>query len=102
MSGFDRIKPPELVTRPERPDGRSALFTPPKTDTPALPPMSVACSRCGETTPVDAATALRLAMPLVLLAPWTQHPVFARCPSCQRRSWLRVQPTAQADDPDAG
>lgn len=97
MSGFDRIKPPELVTRPERPDGRSVLFAPPPTDAPALPPLSVTCSRCAATSPLDGATAVRSALPLVLVAPWRTHPVFARCPSCARRSWLRVVPTPRGD-----
>ena len=51
--------------------------------------LRVTCDRCGETSSVDAGTALRSAIPLVLVAPWRSHPLFATCPACRRRSWLR-------------
>lgn len=98
---FDRIKAPDqrLLERPEGarfdtddtdPDGRAALFSHghPPSGGPGGPP-SVHCSRCDETTPVDAGTALRSVVPLFLVAPWRDHPVFAVCPACRRRSWLR-------------
>lgn len=108
--GFDRIKTPEqrLLEREGRrarpgeddPTGREALFTgaaerPP---TPgileSLPgldaELEVHCSRCGETATVDAASALRSALPMFLLAPWRSHPVFAICPGGRHRAWLKV------------
>lgn len=97
--GFDRIRPPEdrLLSRPEGrlqpgeadPDGRAALFS--STSRPASTPGGVAvhCSRCGETSPVDAVTALRSALPLFLVAPWKDHPIFAICPAGRHRAWLR-------------
>jgi hypothetical protein len=99
VSGFDRIKPPDEWSRrvePQDPEGRAALFTGVDEAVHAAkvgPPQGfrVHCSRCGETTGVDVRTALRMAVPLFLLAPWKDHPVFAVCPSCGARSWLRVR-----------
>jgi hypothetical protein len=103
---FDRIKPPDrrLLERPDerRPDsseadpqGRAALFTrggAPAQDLRHTPlGITVHCSWCGRTSPLDAQTALRSAVPLVLFAPWRSHPLFAVCPACHRRAWLRVQ-----------
>ena len=90
MNGFDRIKHPDEVQRAARPDGRAALFSPPPVEAPAVGPLRVHCSRCDATTGLEVGSAVALALPLVLLAPWKDHPVFARCPSCNRRSWLRV------------
>jgi hypothetical protein len=95
--GFDRIKAPQqrLLERgnnvePEPgdsdPDGRAALFTRGASGGTGI---TVHCSRCDAVSPLSAATALRSAFPLFLLAPWRNHPVFAVCPSCNRRSWLR-------------
>lgn len=101
MSGFDRIKVPDPGGRrlaqadgETDPEGRAALFTPPDAAVGAAPATSgggvtVVCSRCGETTALDAATAVRSALPLFLVAPWRSHPLFAVCPACGRRSWLR-------------
>lgn len=97
---FDRIKPPQqrLLDRTDGDrldapagdrDGRAALFTHGRRRGLAGAGMSVHCSRCGASSPVDAATAVRSALPLFLVAPWRDHPVFAACPACRRRSWLR-------------
>lgn len=103
MSGFDRIKPPEarLLHRREGsrvepdeadPAGRATLFSagPVPAGAPAAGGLALTCSRCGASSPLDAATALRSAFPLFLLAPWKRHPVFAVCPACRHRAWLRV------------
>ena len=99
--GFDRIKPPDGWARREEggladPQGRAALFTGASEAVGAAkagPPdgVRVDCSRCRATTAVDARTAARMAAPLFLLAPWKSHPVFAVCPTCGVRSWLRVR-----------
>ncbi len=101
MSGFDRIKAPDAWSRREAdtsadPQGRAALFT--GADEAVRSARAgpaegfrVVCSRCRETTSVDTRTAVRLAAPLFLLAAWKSHPVFAVCPSCGIRSWLRVR-----------
>lgn len=96
---FDRIKPPEqrLLERREghRLDaqdadrgGRATLFTQGRRMSRGAA-VSVHCSRCGASSPVDAGTALRSVLPLFLVAPWRDHPVFAVCPACGRRAWLR-------------
>jgi hypothetical protein len=111
MGSFDRIKPPEqrLLERrdgarlDEEPDpvGRAALFTASRAGDPSesdragsrgglLGGLAVHCSRCDATTPLDPAVALRAALPLFLVAPWRDHPVFAVCPGCGARSWLAV------------
>jgi hypothetical protein len=51
------------------------------------------CSRCGATSTLDASAVVRAALPLFLVAPWRRHPVFALCPACRYRAWLRVTPT---------
>ena len=99
MSGFDRIKPPDAWSRREDagdPEGRAALFTGSEQAVRAAkvgPPhgFHVTCSRCAQTTAIDTRTALRMAAPLFLVAPWRSHPVFAVCPACNVRSWLRLQ-----------
>ena len=100
MSGFDRIKAPDAWARRQSeavdPQGRAALFTGADeavSSAKAGPAegFRVHCSRCDSTTAVDSRTALRLAAPLFLLAPWKSHPVFAVCPTCGARSWLRVR-----------
>jgi hypothetical protein len=98
--GLDRIRPPaERLARTPRGTagegsdgaGRAALFTHGRSHAGRGPAsrLEVSCSRCGKTTAVDARTALRAALPLVLLAPWKPHPVFAVCPACGYRAWLR-------------
>lgn len=97
-SPFDRIKTPEqrLLQRTEGyrlddqdPDlqGRAALFTQGRRS--SGPGLTVVCSRCEAASAVDAGTALRSLLPAFLVAPWRDHPVFAVCPSCRRRTWLR-------------
>lgn len=98
--GLDRIKPPErrLLERSEGPrfdrgeadpQGRAALYTggPRRRTDGAV--VTVHCSRCEVASRLDAVAALRSAVPLFLVAPWRDHPVFAVCPACRRRSWLR-------------
>ncbi len=106
MSDFDRIKRPErrLLERPDAgrfevgeadPMGRAALFT---TTSQAAAPhpdarragLVVECSRCGAASPLGVASALRAAFPLLVVAPCRRYPVFAVCPACRRRAWVRV------------
>lgn len=93
---FDRIKRPSRPPaqggprgredlRGVDPQGRAALF-PDRSEGGAL---TVHCERCDAASSLDAATALRSALPLFLVAPWRSHPVFAVCPACRRRAWLR-------------
>lgn len=91
---FDRIKPPDrrLLER-EQPDpaGRGALFSATSPPRPTASGLVLHCSRCERTSPLDASTALRSAIPLFLVAPWRRHPFFAVCPAGGHRAWLRVQ-----------
>ncbi|HVM19841.1 MAG TPA: hypothetical protein VM307_07760 [Egibacteraceae bacterium] len=102
---FDRIKAPDAWQRRQEgpgrdPQGRAALFTGADEAVRAAgvaPPegFQVHCSRCDTSTAVGAreavGLAVRMAVPLFLIAPWKSHPVFAVCPSCGVRSWLRVR-----------
>jgi hypothetical protein len=97
---FDRIKPPDAWSRRNAeadhdPQGRAALFTgvDDAVRTARAGPengFGVTCSRCGATQRIDLRTAGRMAVPLFLVAPWKRHPIFAVCPSCGARSWLRL------------
>lgn len=103
---FDRIRPPRdrLLQRgdageladpaaDDRGGGRQALFS---AGHHGADPTGVAvrCARCGATSPLDLRSALKAALPLVLVAPWRAEPLFARCPACDRRSWLAVETDA--------
>lgn len=68
---------PTSATDPRLPQGRSALH--------------VECGHCGVTCPLPLDHAMRRAVPLVVLAPWRSHPVFATCPCGERRAWLKPQ-----------
>lgn len=101
---FDRIKPPsqrdtERDLDPERhrdPAGRAALFSGAagRPVTPGLlgelSQLAVHCAKCGRTSPLDAQSALRAVLPMALVAPWRDHPVFAVCPGGRHRAWLKV------------
>jgi len=102
--GFDRIKTPEqrLLERDQQPDpeGRNALFTGggERPTTPGMLPsmwdgvgeLVVHCARCGQTSALDARAIMRAVLPIVLVAPWRDHPVFAVCPAGGHRAWLKV------------
>lgn len=100
MTSFDRIKPPERRLlerdgrrRPDAPDadreGRAGLFTAGAPNAVPGALLHLECGWCGEVGGVDAAGALRRALPLFLVVPWRRHPIFAVCPCGQRRAWLR-------------
>jgi hypothetical protein len=106
MGEFDRIKPPErrALTRPagdrlDDPaanlDGRTAPFSAaPDPDAAATGPvlgLAAHCSRCGATFALDPVTVVRAVLPLVVVLPWRDHPVFARCAACATRAWLRIE-----------
>lgn len=99
QAGFDRIRVPERRPggRPRRegahrrdPRGRAALFSASDTAPRAGGPVAgVHCAGCGASSVMDLPTLLRSMYPLFLFVPWLPHPLFAVCPSCGRRSWLR-------------
>lgn len=87
-AGFDRIRAPgaspRRAERDADPAGREALFS-----DPLRRGLRVHCSRCGETSDVGAVGAVRALVPAFVVLPWRDHPVFAVCPACRRRAWLR-------------
>lgn len=97
---FDRIKPPaeRLLERDvvADPEGKAALFTG-GGERPAtagildsITAMAVECARCGALSGLDPRTALRAVLPVVLVAPWREYPVFAVCPAGRHRAWLKI------------
>lgn len=54
--------------------------------------LSVECSSCGQVKPVSLLTAVRLAVPSVHLPLLRRnHWSWMRCPSCGRRTWVRLR-----------
>lgn len=112
QGGFDRIRTPEqrLGERPRRegadpsdPRGRAALFSASDTAPRAGGPVAgVHCARCGASSVMDLPTLLHSLCPLFLFVPWLPHPLFAICPACGRRSWLRPRwPPLSEREPSA-
>jgi hypothetical protein len=94
-SGFDRLRPraPESAgsaVRPSDPQGRRSLYSV-ADQAPSLGAVTVACSRCERTSVIGPGRLLGLAAPSVHL-PWLKrgHPSWMRCPSCGRRTWVRL------------
>jgi hypothetical protein len=87
---FDRIKPPpDRLAEPDAdPEGRAALFS---ATGPSATAAALRCSRCGRVSPLDLATAVRSVLPLALVAPWREFPLFAVCPAGRHRAWLRPE-----------
>lgn len=104
---FDRIRPPqgrpylgpvEGATKAE--GSREALFSVGGDRVPGCAMgLALHCSRCQVTTPLDVGVALRAAIPVFLVAPWRDHPIFALCPACERRAWLRLGGAASTNEP---
>ena len=73
--------------------GKRSLFesaTPPAPTTDEPFAVSIDCSRCGQTSTVGAVDALRRLVALSLWIPGLSHSRRLRCPSCHRRSWVKV------------
>lgn len=77
---------------PERdPMGKMALFSSqaPRASSGTL---LVDCSSCRRETPVSTVQLVRSALPLSLHLPFIRrYHSFMRCPSCGRRTWVRVR-----------
>ncbi|MGI9017398.1 MAG: hypothetical protein ACR2HR_09915 [Euzebya sp.] len=52
-------------------------------------PVKVECGHCGISCQVSLTDALKKAIPMMVVAPWKSHPVFATCPCGERRAWLK-------------
>lgn len=91
MSGgskFDRVRKPD-PRRPRRDaEGKEALYSTAPTAKPSKP-IAVSCRRCGLEQHVGVADAARLLLPPALVNP-VSGTLWARCPSCGKRSWLDV------------
>jgi hypothetical protein len=83
---FDRVTKPEPGSRPRDREGKEALYSTAPTSAPTRP-LEVTCRRCGVTRGLTVREGLMLLKPPFLLNPLTGT-MFARCPSCGRRSWL--------------
>lgn len=85
--------PARAGAQPAAPRSAKADGAPTGSDDPRLPQgrsaLHVECGHCGVTCPLPFGHALRQAVPLVVLAPWKSHPVFATCPCGERRAWLK-------------
>lgn len=95
--GFDRLRPrtPEAWTPPAGAaadaDGKRALFST-GAPTASVGSVRVDCSSCGVTSVLGMRQALHLAIPsLHLPILKREYPSFARCPECQRFTWLRIK-----------
>ncbi len=90
MSGFERIRSPDPAA-PGRGDvqGKRAIYSvdPEANPTPAV---IVACPRCGVGRGMTARQALSLLRPPWLADPF-RHRLLARCPTCEKRTWLDVR-----------
>ncbi|MGH8891824.1 MAG: hypothetical protein ACRDWY_00720 [Actinomycetes bacterium] len=98
--GFDRLRrrtpdapAPDRTTVPKSPadpHGRRALYSVTE-QPPALGAVTIDCSACGETSVVTPRGLLRLVVPSLHLPLLRRgHSSWMRCPTCGRRTWVRV------------
>ncbi len=74
------------------PLGRAALYSSGSgREQPLFGTFLVECSACRRETPVTAGDLLRLGIPSLHLLFVKRYPSLMRCPSCGRRTWLRVR-----------
>lgn len=90
MSGFDRISRPD-PTRPRPRDdrGKEALYS----TSPSASPTSqveLQCRRCGVPFGLSVLGIVKLLRPPFLWDP-VRGRLWARCPACERRSWIEVR-----------
>jgi hypothetical protein len=110
--GFDRLRTRQpdvdsaVAPTAVMPDseGKRALFSSLDKERPAGAGITIECSRCGETTRLTPAAALRAAFPAIHLSVVVgrgdyestigvtrrQHGSWLRCPACGRGAWTRV------------
>jgi predicted RNA-binding Zn-ribbon protein involved in translation (DUF1610 family) len=97
--GFDRLRRrspaakrsrPAVGKRPADPQGRRSLYSIAE-QPPAAGAITVACSRCGETSVATPRQVVGLALPsLHLPILRREHPSWMRCPACGQRAWVRL------------
>ena len=87
---LDRVaKPDPRRPRQRSQQGKEALYSTAPGAQPAHP-LLVACNRCDVQRGVGLAESLTMLRPPFLLNPVNRH-LWARCPTCHRRAWLRVR-----------
>lgn len=88
--GFERVSRPDPL-RPRSPDlqGRRALYS---VDPDANPTYAVivSCPRCEVERGLSFSEARSLLRPPFVVNPFCRS-IWTRCPTCERRVWLRVQ-----------
>lgn len=87
---LDRIRGPDAARSRHRDhDGKEALYS---TSPGAAPtsPVLVVCERCDVEKGIGLLDAVRLLRPPVFVNPASGR-MWAKCPTCERRSWLRVR-----------
>lgn len=111
-NGFDRLRPrqagagasPMVTSLAADAEGKRALFSSVEHERPAGAGIAIECSRCGETTRLTPAAALRAAFPAFHLSVVVGHGdkesnvglfrrtygSWLRCPACGRGAWTRV------------
>ncbi|HEY7281365.1 MAG TPA: hypothetical protein VID47_07190 [Actinomycetota bacterium] len=103
--GLDRIRPRTGGPTTDRPDaapgsessgrdplGRAALYSSgPSREQPLFGTFIVECSACRRETPVTAGDLIRLGIPSLHFPFVKRFPSLMRCPSCGRRTWLRIR-----------
>lgn len=87
---LDRVAKPD----PRRPQvrahhGKEALYSTAPGSSPAYP-IVVACNRCEVERGLKMGESLSMFRPPFLVNPVTRK-VWGRCPTCQRRAWLRLR-----------
>jgi len=97
--GFDRLRRrspvakrsrPAVGKRPQDPQGRRSLYSVAEQPPPAGA-ITVACSRCGESSVVTPRQVVGLALPSLHLPLFKrEHPSWMRCPACGQRAWVRL------------
>lgn len=88
-TGFDRLRRRETTSPPD-PLGRRALFSV-GTQPPTPGAVTLDCSGCATTSVVTPRGLVRLALPSLHLPLVRRgHPSWMRCPSCGRRTWVRL------------
>lgn len=87
---LDRVSKPD-PRRPQFRDrhGKEALYSTSPGAAPARP-VTVSCNRCEVERGLKLAEALAVLRPPFVVNPMSRK-VWARCPTCRRRAWLRLR-----------
>lgn len=89
-SRLDRVSRPDpTVAQPRDGQGKEALYSTAPTASPSAQVL-LWCERCDVEKGVSVLGLARALTPPVLYNPVTRR-IWARCPSCRRRSWLDVR-----------